>query len=224
MWIPGHKNIYGNDQADILAKNAYNLPDSIEESKIIPHDLFPSFKTKMINDSAYTYCHYFAPDKSLKGEKFVLNSENFKTKPWFQNIGLTRQQITYINRIRSGHVQLKYHLNRMNILNDSICDCGQEQENLNHKVWRCSLIDEDQRNLFFNYVLKNNLNIGEDVQTFAIKENIFHVVRLIKFLTESKIFSSRTLGKRYISQLVCARKMTYCITSSSDPHGYLLYT
>ena len=178
MWIPGHKNIHGNEQADLLAKNSCTDLITTEEKEIVSQDLFSSFKVKLNHDSSHAYNNYYDSNKKLKGEKYVLNSNNFNTKPWFKDKGLNRRQITYINRIRSGHVQLRAQLYRMNIIHEYMCDCEVEQDDLNHKIWRCSLIDDDSRNSLYNYLLKNNLDIDNDTQIFAIKEKIPHILRL----------------------------------------------
>ena len=186
MWIPAHKNISGNEQADFLAKQACNL-DQISDEKIYPNDLFALFKVKMNEDTKYTYNNYRGPYNKLKGETYVNNSINFKFHPWFKNTGLSRQKITFINRIRSGHVQLNSHLNRMDILDNPECECGAE-ESLNHIVWECPLINQDNRNSFLSYLILRNIQIGQDIQTFAIKQKMPAVLRLIQFLTESNVF------------------------------------
>ena len=69
MWIPGHKNIHGNEQADSLAKKSCNIPSNADDVHIVVQDIFPSFKEKMNKDSAFSYKNYFGPNKKLKGEK-----------------------------------------------------------------------------------------------------------------------------------------------------------
>lgn len=93
MWIPGHTGIYGNEQADLLAKACSSQP--ILHKTLSPSDLLTSCKfaiSKKWNEV------WSETPVSVK-----LRSIKTKTTPWPINTVHTRRDSVVLTRIRIGH-------------------------------------------------------------------------------------------------------------------------
>lgn len=67
-----------------------------------------------------------------------------KKKPWFNNINLERYNITIINRLRANHFNLGESLARKGYIDSARCECGNENESIEHVLWQCSRYDEER--------------------------------------------------------------------------------
>lgn len=133
-WIPGHSNILGNTEADLLANigKDLNIPKSMEMDSI---DIFNSIKTDIL-------CNYKENWKSrMKGKKHVyFNIQTiFPDKQWFKNFQyIDRRHITTLIRMRTGHCLTKNHLYKIKVKEDPFCECG-SVEDLNHIFLECPI-------------------------------------------------------------------------------------
>jgi hypothetical protein len=67
------------------------------------------------------------------GPVCVLNLSKKKSqKPWFSRFNAERLVITKTNRMISNHTCLQTHLNRIRILDNQICECGDDYHTLEH--------------------------------------------------------------------------------------------
>ncbi|CAL7936181.1 unnamed protein product [Xylocopa violacea] len=58
-----------------------------------------------------------------------------KRKPWFDHLkGLSRNAITTLSRVRSDHYNLEYSMWRKRLTASPTCECGIEDEDINHIV------------------------------------------------------------------------------------------
>lgn len=98
---------------------SHNLYREIEEISLL--DLFNAFK-----ENTTAGYRYFNKVKEKPGSLW------FK---YFSN--LNRKEITSINRILSGHVQLNDHLYKKNLIQDPSCPYGYKQQTLEHFFFEC---------------------------------------------------------------------------------------
>ena len=73
--------------------------------------------------------------KEMSLTKGTFYFENFfkeDIKPWYNSFCANRRVISVINFIRSGHTRTKNDLFRFKIVNNSICDCGELEETVEH--------------------------------------------------------------------------------------------
>ncbi len=101
MWIPSHIGIYGNEEADKLAKNA--LVNPVEVTSIQPHlsdfyniiqsETLEKWKSRWEASEKGRLCHSIIPAP--------------QQKPWFHKVNMDRASIVAWNRIISNHT-LRY--------------------------------------------------------------------------------------------------------------------
>jgi len=124
-WVPSHMGIWGNEKADLLARQAASLGCK-PKFKIPVTNFFSrsqrSLKTKFLafleNDFYHKGTHYY---------KHFFNS-TLPIRPWFSRTPLPKDQIVIINRLRSNHHNLNLSLFRKNIINSPLCQCGDPRQ------------------------------------------------------------------------------------------------
>ena len=128
QWIPGHSNTPGNDRADKLAKRGANqeqplLPTSIHTAKQI-------IKTNTKQD----WMNRWAMNKTGRA---VFKHVTAPRK--MDNINqLARNEQSTIFRLRTQHVQLNHHLNRIQPQIPPVCPlCGFAYETVDHHLFHC---------------------------------------------------------------------------------------
>lgn len=129
-WIPGHKEIKGNEKADTLAKigRELNIPTPIPIHNL---ELIPKYQKSILTH----YHNYWKNTTKTKWYRDI--QDTFPAKPWYSKFPFTnRRHITTIIRMRTGHCATKSHLYRLGVTDSPMCDCGQV-EDLNHIFLEC---------------------------------------------------------------------------------------
>ena len=111
----------------------------------------------------------------------------FSKRAWFKNISLSRKDITYINRIRTGHYQLNSHLHRMKIVGSPSCECCNVPQNIDHIVWQCPLLSADREELIFN-LAKELITPGTNVTEIFLESSIDILMMILYFLYNNEVF------------------------------------
>ena len=166
-FVPGHKNIEGNELADLAANAAHALDDIgnqvSKEDRVssMRNVLFLYWEKKWVNLVEVTN-----KGKSLKGIK-----DKVGHWPWALNQERTVE--TVMARLRIGHANFKEHLYRFNLSPTPFCDCG-NNESLEHLMMHCPITNRHRIVLRFSlnqlkvpFTLKNILGGGDfdyDVQ------------------------------------------------------------
>ncbi|CAK9820040.1 hypothetical protein ANTQUA_LOCUS10419 [Anthophora quadrimaculata] len=134
MWIPSHKGIQGNEQVDREAKEA--AQSAVNVVHTVPHtDIFPLLKQKITKN---THKELTRQASFKGGAYFNKYYSDSSTHPWFHNKKLPRHTTVWINRLRSNHYNLKASLKRVNIVQDTRCQCGFPVEDIDHMLWDCT--------------------------------------------------------------------------------------
>ena len=185
FWLPAHIGIEGNEAADLLAKKVSKL--IIGEKRIrFFMDWFNIYSNKMnakIHDLICTYGDQARP----KGEIYIRNIKSFNKRAWFKDRNLTRKDITYIDRIRSGHCQLRAHLFRMKIVDSPSCDCGEIPQNIDHIVWFCPVYFQGRAELI-RELEKNDIPIFSSVTDIVNVSSVHIAIIILRFLYQNNIF------------------------------------
>ncbi|KAM0727237.1 hypothetical protein ACS0PU_006569 [Formica fusca] len=172
FWIPSHRGIYGNEQADLLAKESLHLPNHFLMSKCHYSNIYSKFK-KLAKDKA---TQTLRRQSQYKGSRYfnlkLEYGDSILSTPWYKNFkgSLPRSVITLISRIRSHHTATGKHLLDKNILTSSECSCGHACQNLNHIFFQCpSLADESSA--LISSIKRTDPLISIDIPSIAFSNN-----------------------------------------------------
>ena len=122
QWIPAHCGLFGNEEADRLAKDGSSKPQP--PAKIS----FQETKTLLKNSTS-------------KAWKNRINIKYLK-----DNIhDLPRNFQTTIFRLRTGHCRLNAHMHRLKISSTPLCDCGPSPQTPEHVLMSCPLTEQLRR-------------------------------------------------------------------------------
>jgi len=158
-WVPSHMGIWGNERADLLAKQAA-FHGHKPKFKIPSTDLFlrshRALKTQFLASLEKDFYH-----KGLSYHKHFFNP-SLPTRPWFFRNPLPRDQIVIINRLRSNHYNLNLSLYRKNIVNSPVCHCGDSRQDVNHVIFRCPLTRNKSYKLL-SHLRRLDPNNGSDI-------------------------------------------------------------
>ena len=122
QWILAHCGLFGNEEADRLAKGGRSKPEP--PAKIS----FQETKTLLKN------C-------TKKARKNRINIKYLK-----DNIhDLPRNFQTTIFRLRTGHCRLNAHMHRLKTGSTPLCDCGHSPQTPEHVLMSCPLTEQLRR-------------------------------------------------------------------------------
>ena len=133
QWIPGHTNIEGNDIADKLAKQGANSdqpqkPITLQTAKLI---IKQNYKEEWMNMWA----------RGTTGRAVYNHMSTTKTKDPIRS--LQRKEQCAIFRLRTQHVPLNSHLNRINPEHAPLCElCDNPNETVEHLLFRCPKLQD----------------------------------------------------------------------------------
>lgn len=131
IWIPSHRGIFGNERADQLAKQAAQGIASLKHeviftsniSKIFNKDIIAEFTQGLLEQTAQKGWTYF---NRVKEKARIV-------QPWYENYPrLHRECITFISRLRTGHVAVADHFYKKGMKDSPVCACGAPNETLGH--------------------------------------------------------------------------------------------
>ena len=148
-WIPGHKDIKGNEMADVEAKRAarqqgklgsepkpkqatMKATRNMEIKKAIQQQWEKEWKEE--GETAKQLRRMSKRPHTEQGSKLYLNISN-------------RQHLAWVARLRTGHCSLNKYLHRFNIIDDPNCECEQGHETVEHYLLKCGLYEEERDGL-----------------------------------------------------------------------------
>lgn len=154
QWVPSHIGLKGNDEADILAKDAiengsevYMIPEEIEILNKYRYKIFEKWKL------------HFDVISYEKGIWYkILQKEPLKI-PWFGNSKLRRTSIVVAHRLRSGHMPLNKFKNLMKISDSPNCTSCGVPEDVHHVLVECVRSQSIRSNMLTQYGF-NFLDVG----------------------------------------------------------------
>lgn len=131
IWVPAHSNIYGNEQADSLAKLGVRC-GSMFNRQISSSEYFTDLKQYSLNNWQLSW------DFSDKGRWCHSILPNVSRFSWFKNFAVGRNFICTLSRLISNHYVCNSYLYRININDSNLCDCDVAYEDIDHIVFHCT--------------------------------------------------------------------------------------
>ena len=167
QFVPGHKDIQGNELAD-LAANAAHSNELIESVNISKQD-----KVRTIEKGFLTlWQKYWDNMVRITGKGKHLQTIRSKIGFWPWSCHKVRTIETVFTKLRIGHVNTNTHLFRFQLTTSLVCRCGQS-EDINHIFISCAMYAYD-RTVFYDelnklgvpFKVKNLLGGGDfDIST-----------------------------------------------------------
>ena len=133
QWIPGHAGVTGNEEADSLAKKGASLPqpENPVTYQTAQQMIRSNLQEEWLNSWAVNktgramYAHVTKPNR-----KDPVNS-------------LKRGDQTKIFRLRTRHVPLNHHLNRIKLNHPASCPlCDYQHETVEHHLLHCPKLQD----------------------------------------------------------------------------------
>ena len=119
LWIPGHSNIQGNQQADRLA----NTTASVTGNSLDIDLPIGNVNSIIINYSLKIWNEYWNKSSKIKDSHLFLILPKVPNEPWFEKIKLFRRISSQITRLRIGHSPTPAYLNKIGVREDPFCNC-----------------------------------------------------------------------------------------------------
>lgn len=134
-WCPAHIGIAGNERADREAKLAATS-GLVVNNKVDFNQLISSFKDYYIScdNEILNYLNKNA------GKSYFDNFASFNLK-FFRKLSLVNCKTSIIIRLISGYAYTGHYLFRISVRDSPACECGYEDQNVNHLFLQCKLLD-----------------------------------------------------------------------------------
>ena len=139
VWVPGHSNVQGNEKADELARKGSETDFVGPEPAM---GLHANTMVRLLKREAEEG-HQLAWNKiqSCRQAKEFSEGRNSRTTEYLLSLnkGLLRKMIGVL----TGHINLRYHLNKMGLSTDPNCRrCGNIPETAKHFLCHCLALSQ----------------------------------------------------------------------------------
>ena len=142
-WVPGHKNVEGNERADQAAKAAAT------SCTTPPTTRMKSAQNRSIQSMAKTKweTEWKTGRENARRLRNMSQHPDTTTGPTLYGALQQRKHVVLITRLRTGHCHLNEYLYRFNKIETPECECGAGKETVDHFLLNCELYDEERDEL-----------------------------------------------------------------------------
>ena len=135
-WVKAHVGNYGNEVADLLAKQGARSAQQPEFNKIPRSSLIRELRTE---------------SKEIWQNEWQSTSKGAETKQYFPSVSQrlsTNLPISpNLTSMLTGHGKMKTYFSRFHIQEDATCCCNGEPQTVDHIIQHCSILTEERNEL-----------------------------------------------------------------------------
>ena len=154
-WVPGHKNLTGNERADTEAKSAaqgHSSPDALLPRWLTRAPLPASLsKVRQTLNDSFKQAAKAEWEDSPRAARAARTDPDLPSKKYLALIALLpRRQASLLIQLRTEHAPLNYHLHRIPKADTATCpSCGQARETVAHLLLDCPEYEDARAHMRF---------------------------------------------------------------------------
>lgn len=177
-WIRGHNGIEGNEKVDKLAKIATKQGEKMDI--MLKSDVENISKRNVEEEWQKIW------DDTVKGKTYKTIENKIRKKTWFKSLkNEDRKFVTTLSRIRLNHGNFPSHLYKIGIRSSAICECGEEDGNIEHIIMKCSRYIKQREEMLDKYY--DDKSIIKPIAWICIIRNERNYKILYEFIVKSKL-------------------------------------
>jgi ribonuclease HI len=163
IWVPGHTNVQGNENADELARKGSEM-DFVGPGPALPLTL-SRVKTTIASAAHKKHVQYWKNLLTCQHSKLFLEEPlGVASKKTFN---MNKRQLRILVGTVTGHFSCNYHLHKFGLRQSTLCDrCQSDEDTMYHLVCLCPSLAKRCLQIFGRPVL----NSSEELQQLQLSK------------------------------------------------------